>query len=91
MRRRVGGAAAACLNKYTYGLTPIAVFGTDEQKRRWIVPMIQGLAKNCFAITEPDTGLNTLALKTRAERDGDAYVVSGTKIWTSSAQVADKM
>ncbi len=86
-----GGAAAACLNKYTYGLNPIAVFGTQEQKQRWIPPMIRGIEKNCFAITEPDIGLNTLALKTKATREGDIYVVTGTKIWTSSARVADKM
>jgi len=86
-----GGAAAACLNKYTYGLNPIAVFGTEEQKRRWIPPMIKGMEKNCFAITEPNTGLNTLELKTRAKREGDHYILDGTKIWTSSAQVADKM
>jgi acyl-CoA dehydrogenase len=86
-----GGAAAACLNKYTYGLQPIVAFGTEEQKQRWIVPMIEGREKNCFAITEPNTGLNTLELRSFARRDGDDYVISGSKVWTSSAQVADKM
>ena len=52
---------------------------------------IAGDEKACFAVTEPNTGLNTTQLKTRAERNGDRYVVNGAKIWISTAQVADKM
>jgi acyl-CoA dehydrogenase len=54
-------------------------------------PLIRGEDKACFAVTEPDAGLNTLALKTRAERRGDHYYLSGQKIWISTAQVATKM
>ena len=59
-------------------------FGTEAQKRRWLPPLIQGEHKACFGVTEPNTGLNTLKLKTRAVRDGDHYVVSGQKVWIST-------
>ena len=54
-------------------------------------PLVAGTDKACFAVTEPDAGLDTLNLKTRAVRDGDRYLVSGQKIWISTAQVATKM
>jgi acyl-CoA dehydrogenase len=54
-------------------------------------PLIAGADKACFAVTEPDAGLNTTELKTRAERKGDHYLVTGTKIWISTAQVANKV
>jgi acyl-CoA dehydrogenase len=54
-------------------------------------PLVAGADKACFAVTEPDAGLDTLNLKTRAVRNGDTYVVSGQKIWISTAQVATKM
>jgi acyl-CoA dehydrogenase len=74
-----------------FGLNPVVVFGTQSQKSRWLPPMIRGEVKACFAVTEPNTGLNTLKLQTRAERRAGGYVVSGQKIWTSTAQVATKM
>jgi acyl-CoA dehydrogenase len=67
------------------------VFGTDEQKARWLPPLIQGDVKACFGVTEPNTGLNTLQLKTTAKREGDHYIVNGQKIWISTAQVASKI
>ena len=54
-------------------------------------PLVAGNDKACFAVTEPDAGLDTLALSTRAVRDGDRYIVTGCKIWISTAQVATKM
>jgi acyl-CoA dehydrogenase len=66
-------------------------FGSDEQKRRFLPPLIGGEEKACFAVTEPDVGLDTTHLKTKAVRDGDHYIVSGRKIWISTAQVAKKM
>jgi len=83
------GAAAVHLN--IFGLNPVVVFGTDEQKKRMLPPLIAGEQRTCFAVTEPNTGLNTLKLKTRAVRRGDRYVLNGQKVWTSSAQVADKV
>jgi acyl-CoA dehydrogenase len=53
--------------------------------------MVQGLEKACFGVTEPDAGLNTTHLKTRARRNGDHYVVDGQKVWISTAQVADRI
>jgi acyl-CoA dehydrogenase len=67
------------------------VFGTEEQKQRMLPPMAAGKVKACFAVTEPNTGLNTTQLKLRAVRKGDRYVVDGQKVWISTAQVADKI
>ena len=85
----LSGASAVHMN--VFGLHPVVVFGTGEQQRRWLPPLIAGQEKACFAVTEPNTGLNTLRLKTRAVRDGDTYVVSGQKVWISTAQVARKV
>lgn len=74
-----------------FGLLPVLAFGTEEQKQRMLPPMARGEVKSCFAVTEPNTGLNTTQLKTRAVRRGDRYVVHGQKVWISTAQVADKM
>src|SRR4029079_17940494 len=86
-----GLSGASAVNMNIFGLHPAVVFGTAEQQARWLPPVIRGEHKACFAVTEPDAGLNTLQLKTRAVRDGDDYVVSGQKIWISTAQVAHKM
>jgi acyl-CoA dehydrogenase len=85
----MSGASAVHIN--IFGLQPVVVFGTDEQKRRMLPPLIAGEDKACFAVTEPDAGLDTTALKVRAERRGDHYVISGQKIWISTAQVANKI
>ena len=74
-----------------FGLHPVVVYGNDEQKRRWLPPIINGETKACFGVTEPDAGLNTLRLKTMAVRKGDKYIVNGQKIWISTAQVAHKI
>ena len=85
----LSGASAVHMN--IFGLNPVAVFGSDEQKRRMLPPIAAGKEKACFAVTEPNAGLETAKLQTRAERRGDIYVVTGAKIWISTAQVADKM
>ena len=86
-----GMAGASAIHLNIFGLNPVVVFGTDEQCSRWLPPLIRGEVKACFAVTEPNTGLNTLKLQTRALRRGSDYVLSGQKIWTSTAQVATKM
>ncbi|MGH7047467.1 MAG: acyl-CoA dehydrogenase family protein [Stellaceae bacterium] len=86
-----GFSGASAIHMNIFGLHPVVVFGTDEQKRRFLPPLIAGREKTCFAVTEPDAGLDTTRLKTRAERRGDHYVLSGRKIWISTAQVAEKM
>lgn len=85
----LSGASAVHMN--IFGLHPVVVFGSEEQKRRWLPPLVQGRDRACFAVTEPNTGLNTLKLRTRAVREGDHYVVHGQKVWISTAQVANKM
>jgi acyl-CoA dehydrogenase len=85
----LSGASAVHLN--IFGLHPVVVFGTAEQKQRWLPPLIQGKDRACFGVTEPNTGLNTLKLKTNAVRSGDHYVVHGQKVWISTAQVANKI
>lgn len=85
----LSGASAVHMN--IFGLHPVVVFGTAEQKQRWLPSLISGSDKACFGVTEPNTGLNTLKLKTRAVRQGDHYVVNGQKVWISTAQVANKI
>lgn len=85
----LSGASAVHMN--IFGLNPVVVYGTDAQKARMLPPVAAGKEKACFAVTEPDAGLQTTKLKTRAERRGDHYVLNGTKVWISTAQVADKM
>jgi acyl-CoA dehydrogenase len=86
-----GVSGGSALHMNIFGLNPVVVFGSDEQKRRMLPPLIQGKEKACFGVTEPNTGLNTLKLKTKAVRQGDHYVVNGQKVWISTAQVADKI
>ncbi len=85
----MSGASAVHLN--LFGPNPIVVFGTDEQKQRFLPPLIQGKDRACFGVTEPNAGLNTTRLETRAERDGDNYIVNGRKLWTTTAQTANKI
>jgi acyl-CoA dehydrogenase len=85
----MSGASAVHMN--IFSLNPVVVFATDEQKQRWLPPLIAGRDKACFGVTEPDVGLDTTHLKTRAVREGDHYVVNGRKIWTSTAQVTNRI
>jgi acyl-CoA dehydrogenase len=86
-----GLSGASALHMNIFGLNPVVVFGSDEQKRRMLPPMLAGKDKACFAVTEPNAGLDTLKLSTKAVREGDRYLLSGQKIWISTAQVASKM
>jgi acyl-CoA dehydrogenase len=86
-----GQSAASAVHMNIFGLNPVVVFGTPEQKARMLPPLIRGEEKACFAVTEPDAGLNTTRIKTKAVRDGDHYVMSGAKVFISTAQVAHKM
>ncbi len=86
-----GMSGASALHMNIFGLNPVVVFGSEAQKRRMLPPIVAGQEKACFAVTEPNTGLNTTQLKTRAVRRGDHYVVDGAKVWISTAQVADRM
>lgn len=85
----MSGASAVHMN--VFGLNPVVVFGTEEQKARFLPPLIAGQEKACFGVTEPDTGLDTTKLKTFARKVPGGYSVSGRKIWISTAQVADRI
>jgi acyl-CoA dehydrogenase len=86
-----GFSGASAIHMNIFGLNPVVVFGSDEQKARFLPPLIAGDEKACFAVTEPDSGLDTTHLETRAVRDGSDYLISGRKVWISTAQVAHKM
>jgi len=86
-----GMSGASALHMNIFGLNPVVVFGREEQKRRMLPPIVAGREKACFAVTEPNTGLDTTRLKTRAVRHGARYVVDGAKVWISTAQVADRL
>ena len=86
-----GMTGASAIHMNIFGLNPVVVFGTPEQKQRMLPPLIAGKEKACFAVTEPNTGLNTTQLKTFARREGDTFYVTGQKVWISTAQVAEKM
>ncbi len=88
-----GGAMAAASSVHInlFGPHPIVVFGTPEQRQRWLPKLVQGTDQCCFGFTEPDAGLNTTAIKTFAQKVDGGYVVKGQKVWTSTAQVANKI
>ncbi len=86
-----GMAAASSVHINLFGPHPIVVFGTAAQRQRWLPRLVQGLDKCCFGVTEPDAGLNTTAIKTFAQKVDGGYLVKGQKVWTSTAQVANKI
>ena len=87
-----GGIAALSSSSHPiFGLNPVIKFGRPDQIERMVPPVIQRKEITCFGVTEPNTGLDTTKLKTRAERVGDKYIVNGQKIWTSTAQHATKI
>jgi acyl-CoA dehydrogenase len=86
-----GFAGASSVHINIFGLKPVVVHGTEQQKQAWLPPIIQGKDRACFGVTEADAGLDTSHIKTRAERREDVYVVNGGKIWTSTAQTANKI
>jgi glutaryl-CoA dehydrogenase len=68
---------------------PIREYGSEEQRRRWLPLMQQGKAIGCFGLTEPDFGSNPAGMRTRARKDGDAYLLNGEKAWITSGTIAD--
>jgi acyl-CoA dehydrogenase len=86
-----GMTAASSVHMNIFGPKSLIKFGTPEQSARWLPGIIAGKSRMCFAVTEPNTGLDTTRLTTQAVRNGDRYIVNGHKIWTSTAQVADKI
>ncbi|MBT7427784.1 MAG: acyl-CoA/acyl-ACP dehydrogenase [Betaproteobacteria bacterium] len=90
---RSAGAFAACSSIHInlFGPHAIIKYGTPEQKSKWIPRLITGEDKVAFGVTEPDVGLDTTRIKTRAVRRGSHYEISGSKVWMSTAQIANKI
>jgi acyl-CoA dehydrogenase len=86
-----GFSGASAVHMNIFGLNPVVVFGTAEQKKRMLPGLIAGKERACFAVTEPNTGLNTTRIKTKAVRQGGRYLISGQKVWISTAQIAEKV
>jgi acyl-CoA dehydrogenase len=86
-----GFSAASAIHINLFGPHPIVVHGTDEQKRRWLKPLIEGREKAAFGVTEPNAGLDTTSIETFARRTNEGYVIRGRKIWTTTAQEASKI
>src|SRR5262245_39068026 len=80
------GVSAVHIN--IFGPHPVAVFGSEEQRQRRLGPLIRGETRCCFGVTEPDAGLDTSSIKTRAERSGNHWLINGRKMWTTTAQTA---
>lgn len=87
------GAISACSSFHInlFGPHPVVIYGTEEQKRRILPPLIEGRDKVAFGVTEPDAGLDTSSISTRAVKEGGSYVVNGRKVWTTTAQQATKL
>ncbi|HXA38630.1 MAG TPA: acyl-CoA dehydrogenase family protein [Phenylobacterium sp.] len=86
-----GFSGASALHLNIFGPMPVAKFGSEAMKTRAIPRLISGEDKLCIGITEPDAGLNTTSLTTKASRTNDGYLLSGRKVWTTSAQRANKI
>lgn len=87
----LGSAAVSSVHLNLFGPQPVNVFGTQEQKLRMLGPLIRGEERACFGVTEPNVGSDTTRIKTFAERRGDYYIINGQKVWTSTAQHAQKI
>src|SRR5437016_1311505 len=86
-----GEAAFRTLISVHVGLNSLALlkYATEEQKRRWLAPQASGEKIACFGLTEPAAGSDVAAMKSTARREGDVYVLNGSKNWISYANVAD--
>ncbi|MFZ4069780.1 MAG: acyl-CoA dehydrogenase family protein [Caulobacterales bacterium] len=90
-RSGAGFSGASAIHINIFGPMPVVKFGTEEQKKRLLPPVIAGDDKVCFAVTEPNSGLDTSSLETRAEKVSGGYRITGRKIWTTGAQRANKI
>ena len=86
-----GMTATSSIHMNIFGLSPVVKYGNEEQKKRFLVPLVAGKERACFGVTEPNTGLDTLKLQSLAVQDGNEYVLRGQKMWTSTAQKAEKI
>jgi acyl-CoA dehydrogenase len=84
-------AAASSIHLSIFGVSPIVFHGTEEQKQRFLPPVVRGEVHAAFAVTEPDAGNDITHIKTAARREGDYYVINGRKVFTTKAREAKKM
>jgi alkylation response protein AidB-like acyl-CoA dehydrogenase len=84
-----GGLAMGVSVQTDMAMPPILAFGTEEQKRQWAAPAIAGTKILCLGITEPDAGSDVKGIKTRAVKDGDEYVINGSKTYITNGHRAD--
>jgi alkylation response protein AidB-like acyl-CoA dehydrogenase len=82
-------SSALILMVHELGTLPIQLFGTEDQKRRWLPPCAAGEQSPAFALSEPDAGSDPRSMRTTAVRDGDEWVINGTKNWITGATIAD--
>jgi glutaryl-CoA dehydrogenase (non-decarboxylating) len=86
---RVHSAVRVAINMQIGPALALLQFGSEEQKKKWIPPLLRGESVGCFAITEPDAGSDVSAIRTTAAKKNGGYVINGTKLWISNAPVAD--
>jgi glutaryl-CoA dehydrogenase (non-decarboxylating) len=86
---RVHSAVRVAINMQIGPALALLQFGNEEQKKKWLPPLLRGEFVGCFAITEPDAGSDVSAIRTRAAKKNGGYVINGTKLWISNASVAD--
>lgn len=86
-----GMTGASSVHIPVFSVQPVVLFGTEEQKSRILPRVVTGEDRVCFGVTEPNAGLNTTEIKTRAERRDGGYLINGEKIWISTAQVSNKI
>ena len=84
-----GGARSFASVQGSLSMFPIWAFGDEEQKQEWLPQMAAGEKIGCFGLTEPDSGSDPSSMRTNARRDGDDWVVNGTKMWITNGSIAD--
>ena len=88
-RRATRGCARSCRSRDRWRCSPIWRFGSEEQKEEWLPRMAAGEAIGCFGLTEPDAGSDPGSMRTRARRDGEDWMLNGTKMWITNGSMAD--
>ena len=86
---RIHSSLRVAINMQLGPAMALVEFGSEELKKRYLTKIVNAELLSCFAITEPDAGSDVASMRTRAARDGDFYVLNGSKTWISNAQVAD--
>ena len=89
--RQGGMTAASAIHINMFGPHPVVVHANPEQQARWLPRLVRGEDQVCFGVTEPDAGLDTTSIKTFARKVEGGYRISGRKMWTTTAQVANKI